>query len=456
MQQAAHSLHQHVRHILQPDGWGGAAALGAIRFQLTGITQSIDGIRHLLPVFLRLLRAIVHALVPGSFAQRPVEAAGLVIVQLRVAEAVLQVLVLLQPVLQRLELGHRIVQLHAHIGGHAAQGLPFLGLHPAHGPHRCGKAAGGKVAHRKQTVAGVVYRTVNKDCRCQQTIRHRQQSTAAQLFCKRALIPQSGKDQNQGARRCEGQQPHAVLTGEPGEAQPHAGQHQPADALFHRPAAAQRIAAHSGKEQHAQAGEDIIPVDAQSEGCGSRRAEGQQREQGKPALPPAQHRRKGKGAGQRRPTGKQLARRQIRQVQQVAHSQPHRKEHVLGKSKPVVGAQPLAGGDALGRPEHEFIVQRSAAHPHIDCLEAGHQKLDEHHQRHQPPEGAAAHILLQRTAQPFVHGVSPFVTVDVSVISGSSRCPRSGRPACGRKDPPAGSGTSPQWSGSRTCLPDRR
>ena len=447
MKQAVDSLAEHTRHVLQPDGRGGAAALRAIRFQLAGIAQGVDGIRHLLPVFLRLLRAVVHALVPGSLAQRPVEAAGLVIVQLRVAEAVLQVLVLLQPVFQGLELGHRLVQLHANIGGHAAQRLPLLGLHPAHGTHRRGKAAGGEITHREQTVVGVVHRAVNKNCRRQQAVGHRQQGAAAQLFDQNALVPQGGEDQNQGARRRKRKQPDAVLPGEPGKAQPHAGQHQPADALLYRLAAAQRIAAQPGKEQHAQTGENIVPVDTQGEGGGGRRAEGQQRKHGKPAFPPAQHRRKGKGAGQSRPAGEQLARRQVRQVQQIARSQPHREEHVLGKGEPVVGSQPLPGGDALGCPEHELIVQRSAAHPDINRLEAGHHQLDEHHQYHQHPESAAAHILLQRTAQPFVHGVSPFVSIDGSVISGSSRCPRSDRPACGIPDPPAGSGTSPRWSG---------
>ena len=154
--QAVQPLPDRGQHVFRANGGGGAHTAAALGGQSAVIAQRIDLIRHGLPVILCRLRGFIHALILCGTANGPVKAAAGVIVLLGAAEIILQLWVFLQPVAQRLQLGHGFIQLFAHLGRNAHLFHGFGFLHAVHCANGCGKAALRKIRQGKQAVIAVI------------------------------------------------------------------------------------------------------------------------------------------------------------------------------------------------------------------------------------------------------------------------------------------------------------
>ena len=104
--------------IFRLDGLTGRGALAGAAGQGARVTGGVDCIGYGLPIAGRCLGIGINALKLRGAADGPVKAARAVIVQTRVAEVVLQLVIFLQPVGQRLQLRHGCVDFLARIGGH--------------------------------------------------------------------------------------------------------------------------------------------------------------------------------------------------------------------------------------------------------------------------------------------------------------------------------------------------
>ena len=104
--------------IFRLDGLAGRGALASAAGQGARVTGGVDFVCHSLPITGRCLGVGINALKLRGAADGPVKAARAVIVQTRVAEVVLQLVVLLQPVGQRLQLRHSRIDFCARVGGH--------------------------------------------------------------------------------------------------------------------------------------------------------------------------------------------------------------------------------------------------------------------------------------------------------------------------------------------------
>ena len=376
-------LGQGGQHILGPHRRGGAAAHAALAGQHALIAQAVDLLGHPRPVGLGLLGRIVHALILGRPADGPVEAAGLVVSHFRVHKVVAHLGVFLQPVAQRAQGLHVFVQQFAHLGRHAHQRNRLALLHPHHGPDGLGKAAGGEIAHHPHAVLPLVFGGHG----LQAAHQHQPGQGQRRYTCPgvQAFQPHAAPKkhrQHQPAGQPEGQQPHTVLPAKPGGRQPRPGQQQPGQAFAPPPRRPQGIAGQPGKEQQAQGREDVVPIHPQGiagAGRGQKRQHPEHRQ-----LPPAgfQHgsQRRRHGQGRRRP--QQLPGDQVGQAQLLQRGQPQGKQRMLGQREVIVLAQPVPGGDALGRVEIQFVVQRCAVNPGIEPLLAGQRGLHRKHSQH--------------------------------------------------------------------------
>ena len=157
---------------------------------------------------------------------------------------------------------------------------------------------------------------------------------------------------------------------------------------------------HARKKVQAECREDVVAVNAQRVGRPGRRQKRQRRKQRQRqhtallGLFSAPQRRKCKRCQQRRAAPERRARDQIRQVQCVQQGQPHREEHGLGQRQVVIRAQPLPRRDILRRAEHQFIVQRGAAHPGVRLLKARQRQAQADQQGADQPEAPAGQAKL--------------------------------------------------------------
>ena len=283
------------------------------------------------------------------------------------------------------------------------------------------KGAGGKVRQGKDPVVGVVEGAEGQHPRRQQPEgpgQRRQRGEPAP-----PAEPRGQRRRSQHRRRQ--QEEAGVLPVQVPGGQPQAGGGQPGP----QPGAGrglpqpQQRPRKPGEDQQAEGREDVVPVDPQ----GVRRPGGGQQRQrrierqgqaaaaagggGGPQRAQRRRRQAGGGAPQPRPGG------EVRQVQLVERRQPDREEHRLGEGQVVIRPQPLAGRDGVGRPEHQFVVQRGAAHPGVPLLEGGDPQPQQGQHRHHRPEGAGGEI--QFSGRGMMHRVLPLTFV-------SSRCFRSG------------------------------
>ena len=109
MPKALPGLGQGRAHVLSLDGLAGGNPLAGAAGQGARVTGGVDLIGHVLPVSIGGLGAVVDALKLGGAADGPIETARAVVVQAGVAEVVLHLGVLLQPVGQGFQLGHGFV-----------------------------------------------------------------------------------------------------------------------------------------------------------------------------------------------------------------------------------------------------------------------------------------------------------------------------------------------------------
>ena len=135
MPKALPGLGQGRAHVLGLDGLAGGNPLAGAAGQGARVTGGVDLIGHVLPVSIGGLGAVVDALKLGGAADSPIEAARAIVVQAGVAEVVLHLGVLLQPVGQGFQLGHGFVNFGAGIGRHRQVGRVAVGIHPHHRAH---------------------------------------------------------------------------------------------------------------------------------------------------------------------------------------------------------------------------------------------------------------------------------------------------------------------------------
>ena len=397
MPKALPGLGQGRAHVLGLDGLAGGSPLAGAAGQGARVTGGVDLIGHVLPVSIGGLGAVVDALKLGGAADGPIEAARAVVVQAGVAEVVLHLGVLLQPVGQGFQLGHGFVNFGAGIGRHRQVGRVAVGIHPHHRAHGGSKGAFGKIRQGKHAVVAVIQPAEGQHPRRQHGIRD---------SLRRAAEPPALANQHHqhddGRRPGKGQQEHPrVLAVEIGTSQPHARRQQPGPqrllfrSVKHGP---QGHARHARKENEAQCREDVVPVNAQRVG---RPTGGQKRQ--RPKQPQRQHaaaarlgvtpqRRKGKGRQQRSCAPQCCPADQIRQVQHMQQRQPYREEHGLGEGQIIVSPQPLPRRDGLRRAEHQLVIQRCAAHPGIRLLEAGQAAAQQNQHGHAAPESALVQL----------------------------------------------------------------
>ena len=395
MHNAARGFGQRGGHIGRPDGLAGGRAFAGAAGQRAVVAGGVEGIGHVLPVGGRRPGVGVDALILGGAADGPVKAAGAVIVKFRVAEIVLHLGVLLQPAGQRFQLRRSRVDLCARIGRHREQGFLALGIDAHHRAHRRGERALGKIRQREHAVVLLVEPAKRQHGGGQQRVRQRLRGAGAPAA--RARLHGEQDDGRRGGKR---QQEHpGVLAVEVGAGKPCAGRQQPRPQPPRRGQhGAQRRACHTGKKDQAQRGEDIVAVDAQRVGRPAGRQKGQRRKQRQRVrarragglLPP--QRRKRKRRQRRRRAPQRRAGNQVRQVQRVQQRQPYGEEHRLGQRQVVIRAQPLPCRDGVGGAEHQFIVQRRAAHPDIRLLEPRERAAQTHQQCKAQPEGAGAQL----------------------------------------------------------------
>ena len=150
MPKALPGLGQGRAHVLGLDGLAGGNPLAGAAGQGARVTGGVDLIGHGLPVGVGGLSVGVDALKLRGAADGPIEAARAVVVEIWVAEIILQLGVLLQPVGQGFQLGHGFVNFGAGIGRHRQVGRVAVGIHPHHRAHGGGKGAFGKIRQGKQ------------------------------------------------------------------------------------------------------------------------------------------------------------------------------------------------------------------------------------------------------------------------------------------------------------------
>jgi hypothetical protein len=207
-----------------------------------------------------------------------INAACAVVVEIWVAEIILQLGVLLQPVGQRLQFRHSVVNFLAGVGGHGEVGRGAVGVHAHHRAHGRGKGAFRKVGQRKHAVVCVIEGAEGQHADAEHDIRDdlRGQSLPAALA-------RQHHGHNDGGRRGERQQEQpGVLAVQIAAGQTRARRGQPRpERLFRREHRAQRHARHARKEVQTQRRKDVVPVDAQRVGRPARRQKRQRRKQTK-------------------------------------------------------------------------------------------------------------------------------------------------------------------------------
>ena len=393
MHHAAGRLGQGRGYIRKFDRLAGGRPLPGAAGQRAIVAGRVDGVGHPLPVVCRSLGGIINALILGGAADGPVKAARAVILPFGVLEVIAHLGVLLQPVGQGLQFGHRRVEFLPRVGGYREQRVVVAGIHPHHGAHGRRERPLRKVREREHTVAALVYAAESQH-------RRRQHAVGDQLGG--AGAPAAGArqhhQQDEGGRRPEGQQEQpCVLPVQASAGKARARRQQPGpEACFarrtqHGPQGRPR---HARKEAQAERREDVVAVDPQRIGRPAGGQAGQQPKQPQRVQPGAARLlfapqgRGGEGRQQRGRAPQPRPGHQVGQVQRVQQRQPQREEHGFGEGQVVVSAQPLPRRDCIGGTEHQFVVQRRAAYPCICLLEGRQRTAQTHQQRHAQPEGA--------------------------------------------------------------------
>ena len=392
MPKAVPGLGQRRRDISRRDRLARCHTPAGAAGQCARVAGGVDLIGHGLPVGVGGLSVGVDALKLRSAADGPIEAARAVVVEIWVAEIILQLGVLLQPVGQRLQFRHSVVNFLAGVGGHGEVGRSAVGVHAHHRAHGRGKGAFRKVGQRKHAVVCVIEGAEGQHADAEHDIRDdlRGQSLPAALA-------RQHHGHNDGGRRGERQQEQpGVLAVQIAAGQTRARRGQPRpERPFRREHRAQRHARHARKEVQAQRRKDVVPVDAQRVGRPARRQKRQHRKQTERQHTAlcrvffAPQRRKGKRRQQCRPAPERRPADKVRQVQRVQQCQPHREEHSLGQRQIIIRAQPLSGCDMVGRAEHQLVVQRRTAHPDVRLLKARQRQTQADQQGAEHPESAA-------------------------------------------------------------------
>lgn len=83
-------------------------------------------------------------------------------------------------------------------------------------------------------------------------------------------------------------------------------------------------------------------------------------------------------------------------VQQVQKRQPERIKRMLAQREPIVFSQPVPGGDALGKVEHQRVVDGGKIRRGDDELEAAQAQLDGSEGQRQYPQPPCAQIPLRQ------------------------------------------------------------
>ena len=150
MPKAVPGLGQRRRDVGRRDRLAGGNPLAGAAGQGARVTGGVDLICHGLPVGVGGLSVGVDALKLRGAADGPIKAARAVVVEIWVAEIILQLGILLQPVGQRLQLRHGRIDFCARVGGHRQIRLVAVCIDPHHRAHGGSKGAFGKIRQGKQ------------------------------------------------------------------------------------------------------------------------------------------------------------------------------------------------------------------------------------------------------------------------------------------------------------------